>query len=81
MTTDRQMAVTYIAQEEVIAALYGIGELDLAARLERCTTARRERRGGDVCLPGSRSRRNDANVHGSDGAERLDELDPARFWR
>ena len=35
------------AQQEVIVALRGIGELDLADRLERCMTARRERRGGD----------------------------------
>ena len=47
MTTDRQMAMMYAAQQEVIAALRGIGEPDLADRLERCMTARRERRGGD----------------------------------
>jgi hypothetical protein len=47
MTTDRQMTVMYIAQQEVIAVLYVIGEVDLADRFERCMTARRERRGGD----------------------------------
>jgi hypothetical protein len=47
MTTDRQMALMYAAQEDVIAALQGIGEPDLADRLERCMTARRDRRGGD----------------------------------
>ena len=41
------MAMMYAAQQEVIAALHAIGELDLADRLERCMTARRERRGGD----------------------------------
>ena len=48
MTTDHQMAMMYAtAQQQVIAALCGIGEPDLADRLERCMTARRERRGGD----------------------------------
>ncbi len=47
MTTDHQMAMMYVAQQEVIAALYVIGEPNLADRLERCMTARRERRGGD----------------------------------
>ena len=41
------MATMYAAQQEVIAALRSIGEPDLADRLERCMTARRERRGGD----------------------------------
>ena len=41
------MAMAYAAQQQVIAALYLIGEVDLADRLERCMTARRERRGGD----------------------------------
>jgi hypothetical protein len=41
------MAMMYAAQQEVIAALYVIGEVDLADRLERCMTARRDRRGGD----------------------------------
>ena len=47
MTTDRQMAMMYAAQQEVIAALQVIGEPDLADRLERCMTVRRDRRGGD----------------------------------
>jgi hypothetical protein len=47
MTTDHQMAMKYAAQDEVIVALRFIGESDLAGRLERCMTARRERRGGD----------------------------------
>jgi hypothetical protein len=47
MTTDHQMATKYAAQPEVIAALYRIGEVDLAGRLERCMTTRRDRRGGD----------------------------------
>src|SRR6478609_9106209 len=47
MTTDRQMARAFAAQEAVIVALRGIDEPDLADRLERCITARRERRGGD----------------------------------
>ena len=41
------MAMMYAAQQEVIVALRRIGEPDLADRLERCMTARRERRGGD----------------------------------
>ena len=47
MTTAHQMAMAYTAQQQVIVALRGIDEPDLAARLERCMTARRERRGGD----------------------------------
>jgi hypothetical protein len=47
MTTDRQMAMMYAAQQEVIAALHAIGEPDLADRLENCMTARRERHHGD----------------------------------
>jgi hypothetical protein len=47
MTTDRQMAVMYAAQEATIAALRSIDDLDLADRLERCTTARHERHYGD----------------------------------
>jgi hypothetical protein len=50
MTTDHQMAMKYAAQQEVITALTEVGESDLADRLERCMTARRERRGGD-CWP------------------------------
>jgi hypothetical protein len=41
------MAMAYTAQQEVIAVLYVIGESDLAGRLERCMTVRRDRRGGD----------------------------------
>jgi hypothetical protein len=41
------MAMMYAAQQEVIAVLYEIGEVDLADCLERCATARHERRGGD----------------------------------
>jgi hypothetical protein len=40
MTTDRHMAKAYAAQEEVIVALRSIGGLDLAERLEDCTTTR-----------------------------------------
>jgi hypothetical protein len=47
MTTDRQMEMAYAAQEEVIVALHAIGDYDLANRLERCMTARRERHHGD----------------------------------
>jgi hypothetical protein len=47
MTTDHQMATMYAAQQEVIVALAEVGEHDLADRLERCMTARHERRGGD----------------------------------
>jgi hypothetical protein len=47
MTTNRQMAMMHTAQQQVIVALRGTGEVDLAGRLDRCMTARRERRGGD----------------------------------
>jgi hypothetical protein len=47
MTTDRQMAMAYAAQEEIIVALRSNGDHDLADRLERCAAVRRERRGGD----------------------------------
>jgi hypothetical protein len=47
MTTDHQMAMMYAAQQEVIAVLYVIGESELADRLERCISARRERHHGD----------------------------------
>jgi hypothetical protein len=47
MTTDHQMEMAYAAQEEVIVALTEVGEVDLADRLERCMTARHDRRGGD----------------------------------
>jgi hypothetical protein len=43
MTTDHQMAMMYATQHEVITALLSIGDPDLADRLERCVTARRER--------------------------------------
>jgi heme exporter protein D len=46
MTTDRQMAKAYAAQEEVIVALRSIGGLDLAERLEDCTTTRLLRHSG-----------------------------------
>jgi hypothetical protein len=41
------MARMHADQEAIIAALYGIADPDLADRLERCVTARRDRRGGD----------------------------------
>ena len=41
------MAMAYTTQQQVIVALTEVGEVDLAGRLERCMTARRERRGGD----------------------------------
>ncbi len=41
------MAAMYATQQQIIVALRGIDESDLADRLERCATARRERRGGD----------------------------------
>jgi hypothetical protein len=47
MTTDHQMAMMYAAQQEVIVGLTEVDEVDLADRLERCMTARHERRGGD----------------------------------
>jgi hypothetical protein len=47
MTTDRQMTTMYADQDEVIARLTETGDLDLAGRLERCMTARRERHHGD----------------------------------
>jgi hypothetical protein len=47
MTTDRQMETMYAAQQEVIVVLHAIGETDLADRLERCMSARRERHHGD----------------------------------
>jgi hypothetical protein len=47
MTTDHQMARAYATQQQVIVALTEIGEVDLAGRLERCMTARRERHYGD----------------------------------
>ena len=47
MTTQREMEEAYAAQQEVIVALHANGDIDLAARLERCMTARRERHYGD----------------------------------
>jgi hypothetical protein len=47
MTTDHQMPMMYATQQQVVVALTEIGEVDLADRLERCMTARRERRGSD----------------------------------
>jgi hypothetical protein len=47
MTTDREMAEMYAAQDEVIEVLRATGDFDLADRLERCMTARRERHHGD----------------------------------
>ena len=47
MTTHCEMELAYTAQQQVIVALRGIDETDLADRLVRCTTARRERRGDD----------------------------------
>jgi hypothetical protein len=39
MTTQSEMEIAYVTQAEVIAALYEIGDPDLAARLERCASA------------------------------------------
>ena len=47
MTTQYEMELAYGAQRQVISALRSIGEIDLAARLEGCMMARRERHGGD----------------------------------
>jgi hypothetical protein len=47
MTTQREMEITYVAQQEIIVALYEIDDPDLATRLERCMTARCERHYGD----------------------------------
>jgi hypothetical protein len=41
------MAMMYAAQQQVIVALHSIDDPDLADRLERCLTVRRDRRGGD----------------------------------
>jgi hypothetical protein len=46
MNTDRQMVSALAAQDEVIAALRSIGDLDLAERLEACTTTRLLRHSG-----------------------------------
>jgi hypothetical protein len=47
MTTDHQIATMYTAQQQVIVALTEVGQSDLADRLDRCMTARRDRRSGD----------------------------------
>jgi hypothetical protein len=47
MTTDHQMSMMYAAQQQVIVALHGIDETDLADRLQRCAAVRRERHYGD----------------------------------
>jgi hypothetical protein len=47
MTTQREMEMAYAAQQEIIATLYEIDDPDLASRLQRCMTARRDRRYGD----------------------------------
>jgi hypothetical protein len=47
LTTPHEMEIAYATQQQVIAALYAIGDPDLANRLERCMTARRERHYGD----------------------------------
>jgi hypothetical protein len=39
MTTSHEMEMAYITQQQVIAALYEIGDPDLADRLECCVTA------------------------------------------
>jgi hypothetical protein len=46
VTTQREMEMAYATQQEVIAALYEIGDTDLADRLERCMTARQQRHYG-----------------------------------
>jgi hypothetical protein len=47
MTTQHEMEMSYSAQQEVIDALRSTGDADLAARLERCMTARQQRHYGD----------------------------------
>ena len=47
MTTSREMDLSYITQQKVIEILHEIQDHDLAARLERCMTARQERHFGD----------------------------------
>jgi hypothetical protein len=47
MTTQREMELSYAAQQAVIISLLSIGERDLAARLDRCMMARRSRHYGD----------------------------------
>ena len=47
MTTEREMEMAYAVQQQVIAALYEMVIADLAARLQRCMTARQQRHYGD----------------------------------
>jgi hypothetical protein len=47
MTTDREMSLMHVAQQEVIATLHAIGQPDLADRLERCAAVRLARQHGD----------------------------------
>jgi hypothetical protein len=47
VTTPHEMEIAYATQQGVIAALYEIGDPDLAVRLERCMTARQRRHYGD----------------------------------
>src|SRR4051812_19351759 len=47
MTTEREMEMAYALQQQVIVALNEIGDVDLASRLQRCMTARQQRRYGD----------------------------------
>jgi hypothetical protein len=47
------MEMMYSDQEQVIVALRSIGEPDLA-RLDRCTTARREQRTCGATMPAAR---------------------------
>jgi hypothetical protein len=47
MTTQHEMEMAYTVQQEVIATIYGIGDSDLADRLQRCMTARLKRHYGD----------------------------------
>ena len=46
MTTQHEMEMAYAAQQEVIDALHGIGDHDLANRLTRCMTTRQVRHYG-----------------------------------
>ena len=47
MTTAREMEISYTEQQQIITALRDSGNSDLADRLQRCMTARRERHYGD----------------------------------
>ena len=46
MTTQHEMEIAYTTQQEVIDTLRSISQVDLAARLERCMTARQQRHYG-----------------------------------